>query len=474
LSADPFELMRAWPARRRVPGGARILEEYSVAGAFRVRVIDAGVERLYDIVLPEPTPRELKALERIYLEFLSPRSRSFRELLAREKRLRDVVREWARLEVEEFGVLSIILSDPYVEDVQVRAPDHPLRVIHSRYQYLLTTFTLPESYIERLAKALEKAGGVTITLRRPFASFQVKGVRVSITKKSDVSPYTTITIRKPLAPWNLGLFVKMGVLPVEAAAVLWLSLKSKIPMLVIGEMGSGKTSMISAILSTIPREYSVVLIEDQPEIQVPWPAIRMLTRDSPDKETRVTAFDLLVQALRESADIVIVGEVRGEEAAAWGQAILLGHGGLTSFHGESPERALTRLMLPPLNVAPVCVDAIGAVIHMQRSRVNGRIVRVASIYSVEGVEVRGGRAEPRVKPYIVWDNISKKHKMEHRVEETRLGRMLATRLGIPVSRLKSMVEAHAEALLKAAEKTYLGEPPQEFNKRLYKLLQLLK
>ncbi|MEM4529888.1 MAG: ATPase, T2SS/T4P/T4SS family, partial [Candidatus Methanomethylicaceae archaeon] len=81
--------------------------------------------------------------------------------------------------------------------------------------------------------------------------------------------------------------------------------------------------------------------------------ISLITRESMTLEDKgeIGMFDLVRHALRQPADYIIVGEVRGEEGRIWAQAISTGHGGITSLHAETPEGALERLKSDPIRVS---------------------------------------------------------------------------------------------------------------------------
>jgi len=85
-------------------------------------------------------------------------------------------------------------------------------------------------------------------------------------------------------------------------------------------------------------------------------------------------------ALRLSVDYVVVGEVRGEEARDWAQAILLGHGAVTTFHADSPQSALLRLTTPPILVNPQALKMLNVFIKMIPFRRETTLERRAEIY----------------------------------------------------------------------------------------------
>ena len=91
----------------------------------------------------------------------------------------------------------------------------------------------------------------------------------------------------------------------------------------------------------------------------------------------VTIRELVRHALRHRPDHIVVGEVRGGEAADLLQALNTGHGGsLTTVHANNSESALSRLAscamqgggsLPWDVTCRGVVDGIAMVIHMTRS-----------------------------------------------------------------------------------------------------------
>ena len=146
-------------------------------------------------------------------------------------------------------------------------------------------------------------------------------------------------------------------------------------VLIAGGTGSGKTTLLNALTALLPTEGRVVSIEDTLELQ--------LRRDNCVRfEARgltgtVTIRDLVRHALRHRPDHIVVGEVRGAEAADLLQALNTGHGGsLATVHANHATAALSRLAscamqasdaLPWSVVCRGVVDGIEAVIQQARS-----------------------------------------------------------------------------------------------------------
>ena len=110
----------------------------------------------------------------------------------------------------------------------------------------------------------------------------------------------------------------------------------------------------------------------------------------------MTIRDLVRHALHHRPDHIVVGEVRGGEAADLLQALNTGHGGsLTTVHANNAESALSRIAscamqgggeLPWEVTCRGVVDGIALVIHMTR-REGRRFVEEAAF--VQGYEAAG-------------------------------------------------------------------------------------
>ena len=110
-----------------------------------------------------------------------------------------------------------------------------------------------------------------------------------------------------------------------------------------GGTGSGKTTLLNALIALIPDDERIVAIEDTLELRIDSPnCARFEARGL--HTGAVTIRDLVKHALRHRPDHIVVGEVRGGEAADLLQALNTGHGGsLTTVHANNAESALSRL-----------------------------------------------------------------------------------------------------------------------------------
>ena len=133
-------------------------------------------------------------------------------------------------------------------------------------------------------------------------------------------------------------------------------------IILIGFMGSGKTTFLNVLSNFIPNDQRVVTIEDSAELQLKSVdnIVRLEARQANSQgENEITIRDLIKTSLRMRPDRIIVGEVRGAEALDMVQSLNTGHdGSMSTGHGNSPKDMLARLETMVLMGADIPLNAI--------------------------------------------------------------------------------------------------------------------
>ena len=123
------------------------------------------------------------------------------------------------------------------------------------------------------------------------------------------------------------------------------AMRARLTILVSGGTTTGKTTVARALLSIADHRERLVTIEDALELNPPHENHVALIAERVAGSERAPA-KLLVAALRMRPDRLILGEMRGEEALAFLEAINTGHpGSISTIHANSPVLALDRLAL---------------------------------------------------------------------------------------------------------------------------------
>ena len=212
------------------------------------------------------------------------------------------------------------------------------------------------------------------------------------------SPQVAITVRRfGKRAFSADDLVKQGALPENVRAEAERVLRSRRNILVSGGTGSGKTTLLNALIELLPDDERIVAIEDTLELRIERSnCVRFEARGL--QEGAVTIRDLVRHALRHRPDHIVVGEVRGGEAADLLQALNTGHGGsLTTVHANNATSALSRIAscamqgggeLPWEVTCRGVVDGIAMVIHMTRHE--GRRFAEEAVF-VKGYEARNNQ-----------------------------------------------------------------------------------
>jgi pilus assembly protein CpaF len=165
----------------------------------------------------------------------------------------------------------------------------------------------------------------------------------------------SIVIRQhTLTDVSLGQLAAGGLMPYEVAEFLDAAILARKSMVISGDQGAGKTTLLRALINAIPANERFGTLETDYEL---------MTHLQPGRENilalqartghgeisggtrvgEVTISDLVPEALRQNLSRLVVGEVRGGEAAAMFEAMQAGTGTLSTTHSHSAESTIDRL-----------------------------------------------------------------------------------------------------------------------------------
>ena len=250
-------------------------------------------------------------------------------------------------EIVGAGLLEPLLADPAVTDVLVNGPDE---VWVDRGEGLVRTALRfrDDAAVRRLAVRLVSPTGRRLDDAQPWVDARLgDGTRLHAVL-APVSPYgTCLSLRVPRRrAFSLEELVVAGTVPSDGAEVLRELIRSRRAFLVTGGTGTGKTTVLSALLSLVDGRDRVLLVEDAGELRPDHPHVVRLEARPPNVEGagEVTLRDLVRLSLRMRPDRVVVGEVRGAEVVDLLAALNTGHeGGCGTLHANSAEDVPARL-----------------------------------------------------------------------------------------------------------------------------------
>ncbi len=243
-------------------------------------------------------------------------------------------------------------------------------------------WTADEAEVRALAVQLIARGGRHIDEATPAVDVRLgAGIRVHAVLPPVSVSGTTISVRVPRAGgFSLAALARAGMVDEAQSASLRDAVRSRKNLLVTGAGGTGKTTLLAALLAEAPDRERLVVIEDVAELQVDHPHVVSLEARQANLEGtgRVGLDALLREALRMRPDRLVVGECRGAELRELLAALNTGHdGGAGTLHANSLADVPARLEalgsiagLSPDALARQTVSAFDLVLHLDR--VGGR------------------------------------------------------------------------------------------------------
>jgi pilus assembly protein CpaF len=249
----------------------------------------------------------------LILPFLKP----VRHLLAAETVSEIMVNPDATVWIEEQGVLQFLSGIRFDEGALLAG----LEVIANRF-----------------GKKLD-ADSPIMNLRLP------DGSRLAAMIPPIVNPRPMMTIRRFTSRgFTMSTLIERQMLTETEAELLSSALRDGRNLLISGGTGSGKTTLLNVLASYIPDEERILILEDTAELYIRKPHVVSAEAQLDTHKTEITFADLLKAALRHRPDRIIVGEIRGEEARVFLDALNTGHrGSLTTIHANNAQDALLRL-----------------------------------------------------------------------------------------------------------------------------------
>ena len=238
-----------------------------------------------------------------------------------------------------------LLESPNVTEVMVNGPD---KVFVKRYgapkarvEISISASTITAA-ITALASLSNREVGLARAEGHRIISAQLPGYRIEAWLQPVAVFGPCLTIRKVgSSVFSLDNLVERNLLTSEIADYLSNAVKSKKNIFLAGGTGSGKTTLANSLLSVIPDDERMIVIETIHELNLHQQNVLYFEADN---EQGVTVRRLIKSAMRGFPDRIIVGEVRGEEAYDLIYAAKSGHPGtVATLHADDASSILEKM-----------------------------------------------------------------------------------------------------------------------------------
>ena len=242
--------------------------------------------------------------------------------------------------------IRTLLLDPSISDLMING----ISGVYAERSGQIQQVKLAEAYTnDRLTAAIERVArvlGQDLTMQNPILNTRLPdGSRVAVVGPPASIGGPTLTIRKFNKWFTSEELVESGSLPREVLDLIVSLIGQRKNGIIAGGTGSGKTTLMKALLDHVPMTERLCVIEQPAELEILQPnTVRWEAVSAIDGQVAVTPSELLAAALRHRPDRIIMGEIRNEAGYDLLQAMNTGHGGtMSTIHASSAVEALDRL-----------------------------------------------------------------------------------------------------------------------------------
>lgn len=284
-----------------------------------------------------------------------------------------------------FGEIERWLQDPAVQDIHINGFDRVFIKTRDGHRKQVGSVAASDNDLRRLiADFARRMGRVEqrFDYSNPIIDMQLpNGDRLNA--MFSVSSRPSMSIRRhDFAISSLDELLELGVMDGVLARFLRAAVRSRRNIVVSGGTGTGKTTLLRALINEIEPDERIVTVEDNLELGISrfgqaHPNLVECEARAANIEGlgEISMADLVVASLRMDPDRIIVGECRGAETVPMLLAMSQGNeGSMTSLHADSSKNVFNRIITyaatlaqPPIEPSHATLlirDAVHFVVHV--------------------------------------------------------------------------------------------------------------
>ncbi|MCD2345108.1 ATPase, T2SS/T4P/T4SS family [Clostridium guangxiense] len=252
-----------------------------------------------------------------------------------------------------YYLLQDLIEDDDISDIKVLAYDNVQVKIKGKRVPSNIKFTSKESYgiffnylVVKLGGTLDKRNAVQLLEDKTQEKFYLRITLSSEFVNSNDTPY--IVIRKiPKNKVSLELLMgKYGMMNKEIYYYLVKAARAGLNVFMCGKGGSGKTTLINAMIDKVPFSISGLVIQEIEELHSEHPNMmfQKVKLKVGESDVEYSLSKLSRQAMTEDIDMIVIGEIKGKEAMDLFKIMGTGHIGWASGHTNSSKEAPDKLI----------------------------------------------------------------------------------------------------------------------------------
>ena len=312
-------------------------------------------------------------------------------------------------EVVGYGPLEVLLKDEHITEILAVGPDlmyveldGQMQEVPARFASVRHMVRIIENMLRRVDLRLQ-AGQPLLDFRLPDGSY------VNVVLSAGATNGPTILIRKcPYRQLSMADLVENGSLSQTMADFLLACVRARRNVVMCGNVGSGRTTLLNALATHIPVTERIVTIEEMAELRlgqrhvvslVTSPGTVHTFATGASRHEHVSMRELVLAALHMRPDRLVVGECRGDEVVELFSAMNAGYDGmLTTLYARNLRDTITRLetlyrledhTIPIALIRSQLASTLNIIVYLARLRDGSRkIIEIAEVQGLEGDAVK--------------------------------------------------------------------------------------
>lgn len=261
-----------------------------------------------------------------------------------------------------FGIIDDLVNDPDISDIRL-IDENTVRIKKLGKRLPTNIKFTDEQEYRRYIEFITNRNNTTMSLTNAAQVFTDKDtcatdiLRFSLTSDLvNTNDRPMLLIRKiPKQKKTFDVLISSNFCTEKESEYLKNRWMSGHGMLICGPNGSGKTTLTNALLDSTPKDKSAVIIQESEELFCDSHPEMVFRKVMPPRNGSVVSYslkDLTRLALMESFDIIVVGEIKGDEAADLSYATYTGSQPMTTVHSNSAKEGYEKLIDYGLDAQP--------------------------------------------------------------------------------------------------------------------------
>jgi type IV secretory pathway ATPase VirB11/archaellum biosynthesis ATPase len=365
-----------------------------------------------------------------------------------------------------------LLVDPFIEEIFLDSKNDFIYINHQKYGRCQTFYHLNFEEIEALKTHLRIESSLRLDENQNSLIHVISNQYFNCRFSIDIAPTHWKNIGIDIRKMNKNIFtlfdlLKLETLNIEMAAFLVFCILLRVNITIVGEVDSGKTTLMNALDLFVPQEYRKIYIEETIEtLEIPVKYGHQLKYRSSKTNIANKKENEINRLLHRSGEVIFLGEILdSSETKAMFHCLSAGLTGFQTTHAASVE-SLIRRWLIHFGISKDCLNDLGLIVYMKK------INNMRKILSIS--EILWNQTLDKIEIHRFWNYYPEKKQWikEFLIDESKLFQIINTFIYFPIRKFEMLQILLTNFFQKALEinqiKIYnpIGTLKEDFHKIL--------